>query len=142
MEGKECIERFRTALQMFCGRHAFHNYTKRKQYIDGHDPWSYGKRNRQKRRFVEEEEEEEDTGQPEEEEVSESTTPPNYEVISHWIGCKSTAMPRRNCYRGRRKLEDGVFGIWSSKNWTILRTELWHHTTVAFRALRQPILHL
>lgn len=31
---------------MFCGRHPFHNYTKRKQYIQNEDSWSSGKRRR------------------------------------------------------------------------------------------------
>ena len=80
-----------------------------------------------------EEEEEEDTAQLEEEEVSETATPPDYEVISRWIGCLSQAMPRRNCCSEKGKPEDGVFGIWSSKKWTmILQTESWLRITAIF----------
>ena len=52
---------------MYCGRHAFHNYTKRKQYIDHHDTWSYGRRNRQKRRLNQNQSDEDDSETAEDE---------------------------------------------------------------------------
>ena len=119
---KQRLKLFREALGMYHGRHAFHNYTKRKQYIENHDPWSYGRRNRQRRRLGKEgtdDEDDESDGDEEDTELMSGDKPtnntrPDYEVNQR--SPRSTNWVCRHSWQGRRKQVGGDSGSLSSRN--------------------------
>lgn len=84
----ERLKRFRKALALFCGRHAFHNYTKRKQYIDNPDTTVSARRNRQKRRVNDSEGFEEDDSDEDDPQTQNRMSYPDFHVLSFIIRLK------------------------------------------------------